>query len=150
MRVIRQISTSFFLFFLCVLENYINTFISLDYGFYVFFVSLLYIGIVMFNQNLVLPIFLTGILYDSFFSTYYLGLYAAIFIVIVVLSNFLVTKYRQSNIIYIVTIALCLLIYKAPLIIEFEINYWLSGYLLSIFVNLLIFLFLKRVIRVNV
>ncbi len=104
----------------------------------------------MFNQNLVLPIFLTGILYDSFFSTYYLGLYAAIFIVIVVLSNFLVTKYRQSNIIYIVTIALCLLIYKAPLIIEFEINYWLSGYLLSIFVNLLIFLFLKRVIRVNV
>ena len=150
MRVIRQISTSFFLFFLCVLENYINTFISLDYGVYVFFVSLLYIGIVMFNQNLVLPIFLTGILYDSFFSTYYLGLYAAIFIVIVVLSNFLVTKYRQSNIIYIVTIALCLLIYKAPLIIEFEINYWLSGYLLSIFVNLLIFLFLKRVIRVNV
>tara|TARA_B100000700_G_scaffold330885_1_gene459753 strand:+ start:7858 stop:8310 length:453 start_codon:yes stop_codon:yes gene_type:complete len=150
MRVIRQISTSFFLFFLCVLENYINTFISLDYGFYVFFVSLLYIGIVMFNQNLVLPIFLTGILYDSFFSTYYLGLYAAIFIVIVVLSNFLVTKYRQSNIIYIVTIALCLLIYKAPLIIEFEINYWLSGYLLSIFVNLLIFLFLKRVLRVNV
>ena len=48
---------------LCLFENYVNTFISLDFGVYIFLISLLYIGTEIFNQNLVIPIFLTGILY---------------------------------------------------------------------------------------
>ena len=150
MKVFRLASISTILFILCLVENYLNTFISLDFGIYIFLISLVYIGTIIFNQNLVLPIFLSGILYDSFFSTYYLGLYASIFLVVVVLSNFLVSRYSRSNLIYIITVSLCLLIYKIPIIVEFEINYWLVSYLTSIIVNSFIFLFLKRVFRINV
>ena len=150
MKVLRVISISTFLFTLCLIENYLNTFISLDFGVYVFLLTLLYIGTELFNQNLVIPIFLSGIFYDSFFSTYYLGLYTSIFLVVVVLSNFAVSKYSRSNVLYIITITLCLLIYKIPIILEFDLDYWLTRYFTSVFVNSLIFLFLKRVIRNNV
>ena len=150
MKVIRLISISTFLFMLCLFENYLNTFIYLDFGVYLFLISLLYIGTELFNQNLVIPIFLSGILYDSFFSTYYLGLYASIFLVVVVLSNFVVSRYGRSNVIYIITMSICLLIYKVPIILEFDLDYWLTLYFTSVFVNSLIFLFLKRVLRNNV
>ena len=150
MKIIRVISISSFLFILCLFENYLNTFISLDFGVYIFLISLLYIGTELFNQNLVIPIFLSGVLYDSFFSTYYLGLYTSIFLVVVVLSNFVVSRYSRSNVIYAITISLCLLIYKIPIIFEFDLNYWLIGYLTSIFVNLLLFFFFKRALRNNV
>ena len=150
MKALRVISISTFLFTLCLIENYLNTFISLDFGVYVFLISLLYIGTELFNQNLVIPIFLSGILYDSFFSTYYLGLYTSIFLVVVVLSNFAVSRYSRSNVLYIITISLCLLIYKVPIILEFDLDYWLTRYFTSVFVNSLIFLFLKRVLRNNV
>ena len=150
MKVLRVISISTFLFMLCLIENYINTFITLDFGVYVFLISLLYIGTELFNQNLVIPIFLSGILYDSFFSTYYLGLYTSIFLVVVVLSNFAVSRYSRSNVLYIITISLCLLIYKVPIILEFDLDYWLTRYFTSVFVNSLIFLILKRVLRNNV
>ena len=150
MKAIRLTSISTFLFILCLVENYLNTFISLDFGVYLFFISLVYIGIEIFNQNLVLPIFLSGILYDSFFSTYYLGLYAAIFLVVVVLSNSIVSRYSRTNVIYVITISLCLLIYKLPIIVEFDLDYWLAKYFTSIFLNSFIFLTLRRVVRINV
>ena len=150
MKVLRVISRSTFLFMLCLIENYLNTFISLDFGVYIFLISLIYIGTEFFNQNLVIPIFLSGILYDSFFSTYYLGLYTSIFLVVVVVSNFAVSRYSPSNVLYIITVSLCLLIYKLPIILEFDLNYWLTGYLTSVFVNSLILLFLKRALRNNV
>tara|TARA_Y100000816_G_scaffold276009_1_gene244762 strand:+ start:306 stop:758 length:453 start_codon:yes stop_codon:yes gene_type:complete len=150
MKVLRTTSISIFLFILCLVENYLNTFISLDFGVYIFLISLVYIGTEVFNQNLVLPIFLSGILYDSFFSTYYLGLYTSIFLVVVVLSNFTVSRFSRRNIIYIITISLCILIYKIPIIVEFNIDYWLASYFTSIFVNSFIFLLFKRVLRINV
>ena len=150
MKVIKVISISTFLFLLCLIENYLNTFIYLDFGVYIFLISLLYIGIELFNQSLVIPIFLTGILYDSFFSTYYLGLYTSIFLAVVVFSNFVISRYSRSNVIYISTISLCLLIYKIPIILEFDLDYWLTGYLNSIIVNSLIFFFLNRTLRNNV
>ena len=150
MRLIRLTSISTFLFILCLVENYLNTIISLDFGVYIFLISLIYIGTEAFNQNLVLPIFLSGILYDSFFSTYYLGLYTAIFLVVVVLSNFIVLRFSRTNVIYIIIVSLCVLVYKIPIIIEFNIDYWLASYFTSIFVNSFIFLSLKRVIRINV
>ena len=150
MKVFRLTSISIFLFILCLVENYLNTLIYLDFGVYIFLISLIYIGTEVFNQNLVLPIFLSGIMYDSFFSTYYLGLYTAIFLIVVVLSNFLVSRYSQTNVIYLITISLCLLIYKIPIILEFDTNYWIISYFTSIFVNSFIFLFLKRVVTGNV
>ena len=150
MKAIRLTSISTFLFILCLVENYLNTFISLDFGVYIFLISLIYIGTEAFNQNLVLPIFLSGILYDSFFSTYYLGLYTAIFLVVVVLSNFIVSRFGRTNVIYIIIVSLCVLVYKIPIIIEFNIDYWLASYFTSIFVNSFIFLSFKRVIRINV
>ena len=150
MKVFRLTSISIFLFILCLVENYLNTLIYLDFGVYIFLISLIYIGTEVFNQNLVLPIFLSGILYDSFFSTYYLGLYTSIFLIVVVLSNFIVSRYSQTNVVHLITISLCLLIYKIPIIVEFDMDYWIASYFISIFVNLFIFLFFRRVTKTYV
>jgi hypothetical protein len=69
---------------------------------------------------------------------------------VVVFSNFLISRYSASNVIYISIISLCLLIYKIPIILEFDLDYWLTGYLNSLIVNSLIFFFLNRTLRNNV
>ena len=79
-----------------------------------------------------------------------IGLYTSIFLFLVVLSNFAVSRYSRSNVTYITTISLCLLIYKVPIILEFDLDYWLTGYFTSIIVNSLIFVSLKRALRKNV
>ena len=150
MKILRQISITFILFLISLLENYLNTFISLNIGIYIFFIALVFLGTDFFDQINVIPIFLSGVLYDSFFSTYYLGLYSAIFLFVVIVSNFLVSKFTKTNIVYFTIISICLLIYKFPIIFEFDINYWLYNYLLSVFVNFTTYLFLKRILRINV
>ena len=150
MKIIKFISISCFLFIISLVENYLNTFITLNFGVYIFFIFLIYIGTELFNQNLVSPIFLSGILYDSFLSTYYLGLYTAIFLVVVVISNYVVSRYGRSSAIYMATISICLLIYKIPILIEFSLNYWFISYCVSVVVNTFIFISLKRILRINV
>lgn len=145
MRVIKSISITLFLSLICLLENYLNTFIIYDFGIYIFFLSLIFIGVDVFNQNMVLPIFFVGILYDAFFSTYYLGLYSAIFIAILMISNFLTSKYGKVNITYLIVITVSLLIYKLPIIIQFDASYWLASYLISIIINFFLFVLFKRV-----
>ena len=147
MRIIKSISITLFLSIICLLENYLNTFISYDFGIYIFFLSLIFIGVDVFNQNMVLPIFFVGILYDAFFSTYYLGLYSAIFIAILMISNFLTSKYGKVNITYLIVVTVSLLIYKLPIIIQFDISYWFASYLISIIINFVLFVLFKRILK---
>ncbi len=150
MKVLKLISITFLLFLICIIEIYLNTFISLNFGVYIYFLTLLLISVDFYDQNLVLPIFLSGVLYDSFFSTYYMGLYSSIFILIVIIGNFLVSKYSKSNIIYFAILSICFLIYISPFIFVFDINYWLSRYLLSVIINFIAFMILKRIFSLNV
>ena len=150
MKVLKLISITFLLFLICLIEIYLNTFISLNFGVYIYFLTLLLISVDFYDQNLVLPIFLSGVLYDSFFSTYYMGLYSSIFILIVIIGNFLVSKYSKSNIIYFAILSICFLIYISPFIFVFDINYWLSRYLLSVIINFIAFMILKRIFSLNV
>jgi len=150
MKLLKLISITFTLFLICLIEIYLNTFISLNFGIYIFFITLVFLGVDFFSQNIAIAIFLSGILYDSFFSTYYLGLYSAIFIFVVIVANYLVSKYSKSNIIYFAIFSLCLLIYKLPIILEFEISYWLLSYLFSVIINFIVFMFFKRITRTNV
>ena len=150
MKILRPASITFILFLISLIEIYLNTFISLNIGIYIFFIVLVFLGTDFFDQSNVIPIFFSGVLYDSFFSTYYLGLYSAIFLFVVIVSNFLVSKFTKTNIVYFTIISICLLVYKSPIILEFDINYWLYNYLLSVFVNFTIYLILKRILRINV
>ncbi len=147
MKLLRQTSITFLLFLISLIEIYLNTFITLNVGIYVFFITLIFIGTDFFNQGIVFPIFFSGFLYDSFFSTYYLGLYSAIFLFVVIVSNFIVSKFTKTNIVYFTIISICLLVYKFPVIFEFDLNYWLSNYLLSVFVNFTFYLFFKKILR---
>ena len=150
MKFLRLTSITFTLFLICLIEIYLNTFISLNFGVYIFFITLVFLGVDFFSQNNAISIFLAGFLYDSFFSTYYLGLYSAIFIFIVIVANYLVSKYSKSNIIYFAIFSVCLLIYKLPIILEFDISYWLLSYLFSVIINFIVFMFFKRIIKTNV
>ena len=150
MKLLKLISITFTLFSICLIEIYLNTFITLNFSIYIFFITLVFLGVDFFSQNIAIAIFLSGFLYDSFFSTYYLGLYSTIFIFIVIVANYLVSKYSKSNIVYIAIFSICLLIYKLPIILEFYISYWFSSYLFSVIINFIIFTFFKRIIRTNV
>ena len=150
MKILRPASITFILFLISLIEIYLNTFISLNIGIYIFFIALIFIGTDFFDRGIVIPIFFSGVLYDSFFSTYYLGLYSAIFLLVVIVSNFFVSKFTNTNTVYFTIISICLLVYKSPIIFEFDINYWLFNYLSSVFVNFILYLFFKRILRINV
>ena len=150
MKLLKLILITFTLFSICLIEIYLNTFISLNFGIYIFFITLVILATDFFSQNIAIAIFLSGFLYDSFFSTYYLGLYSAIFILIIILANYLVSKYSKSNIIYFAIFSFCLLIYKLPIILEFDISYWLLSYIFSVIINFIVFMFFKRIIKTNV
>ena len=75
----------------------------------------------------------------------FLGLYSAIFIAILMISNFLTSKYGKVNVTYLIVISVSLLIYKLPIIIQFDASYWLANLLISIIINFFLFVLFKRV-----
>ena len=78
------------------------------------------------------------------------GILFTVVIFIVIAANYLVSKYSKSNIIYFAIFSVCLLIYKLPIILEFNISYWLLSYIFSVITNYIVFMFFKRITRTNV
>ena len=89
----------------------------------------------------------TGILYDIFLSENYLGVYAIVFLLASVSINYMYEKLIDYNFKLPTIFAFNYLIYTTPNI--FSLNIF-STIALSVFVNYLLFVLLKRVMRLRV
>jgi len=89
----------------------------------------------------------SGILYDIFLSENYLGVYAIIFLLTAVSINYIYEKVIDFNFKLLFIFAFNYLIYNIPNILNPNI---FSIIALSVFINYLLFILLKRVMRFRV
>ena len=89
----------------------------------------------------------SGIFYDIFLSENYLGVYAIVFLLSAVSINYMYEKLIDFNFKLSFIFALNYLIYNFPNILNLNI---FSTIALSVFINYLLFILLKRVMRLRV
>ena len=89
----------------------------------------------------------TGLIYDIFLSENYLGVYAIVFLLVSVSINYMQEKLVGFNFKLAFIFGINYIIYNIPNILSFN---FVSTITLSIFVNYLLFLLIKRVMRLRV
>ena len=141
--------TIFFLFSATlIVENFLNLIIFNKYiSISLFFILLFIFSLTRFNNKNIVPIMVTGLIYDIFLSENYLGVYAIIFLFVSVLTNYMFEKLINFNFKLIFIFALNYVIYNIPNILNFN---FFSNIVLSAFINYLLFLLIKRFMRLSV
>lgn len=148
MKIFESFFYSFLLIVIFLIEIFINTLINNDIlKFYPFFVILIFLGSIQFRQKNVLPIFISGLFYDLFLSTYFLGIYSIIFILIVMISNFITSKVNTSLISLFFSVLICMFLYNLPQYLVYEFDYLISNLIFGTMTSYFLVLVLYRVLR---
>lgn len=148
MKIVESFFYSFLLIVIFLIEIFINTLINNDIlKFYPFFVILIFLGSIQFRQKNVLPIFISGLFYDLFLSTYFLGMYSIIFILIVMISNFITSKVNTSLISLFFSVLIGMFLYNLPQYLVYEFDYLISNLIFGTMTSYFLVLVLYRVLR---
>ena len=141
--------TNFIFFSITLLvENFLNLIIYNKYlSLSPFFVLLFIFSITRFNNKNIFPIMGAGLTYDIFLSENYLGVYTIVFLLVSLSVNYLHEKLFHFNFKLVFIFSLNYIIYNIPNIVSFN---FVPAITLSIFVNYLLFLLLKRVMSFRV
>lgn len=136
--------TNFIFFSITLLvENFLNLIIYNKYlSLSPFFVLLFIFSMTRFNNKNIFPIMGAGLTYDIFLSENYLGVYTIVFLLVSLSVNYFHEKLFDFNFKLIFIFSLNYIIYNIPNIVSFN---FVPAITLSIFVNYLLFLLLKRV-----
>tara|TARA_B110000003_G_C16239007_1_gene374295 strand:- start:97 stop:372 length:276 start_codon:yes stop_codon:yes gene_type:complete len=89
----------------------------------------------------------SGLLYDIFLSENYLGVYAIIFLLTSVSINYMYEKLIDFNFKLFFIFALSYVIYNIPNILSLNV---LFAFTISLFINYLLFLLVKRAMSLSV
>ena len=148
MKIINSLLSLISFSIILLFENFLNliifnTYISIS----PFFILLFIFSLKRFSNRNIFPIMGSGIFYDIFLSENYLGIYAIVFLLTAVSINYMYEKLIDFNFKLPFIFALNYLIYNIPNILTLNI---LSIIALSVFINYLLFILFKRVMRLSV
>ena len=148
MNLLYSLTNFIFFSIILIVENFLNLIIFNKYiSISPFFVLLFIFSLTRFNNKNIFPIMGTGLIYDIFLSENYLGVYAIVFLLVSVSINYMQEKlfdfYFKSAFIF----GLNFIIYSIP---NFSSYNFVPTITLSIFINYLLFLLIKRVMRLRV
>jgi hypothetical protein len=131
-----------------IAENFFNLIIFNKYlSISPFYVLLFIFSLTRFNNKNIFPIMGTGLIYDIFLSENYLGLYTIVFLLVSVSINYTYEKVVDFNFKLVFIFGLNYIIYNIPNILSFN---FVTTITFSIFVNYLLFLLIKKVMRLRV
>ena len=148
MNIIYSLTNFIFLSIILFVENFLNLIIFNKYiSISPFFVILFIFSLSRFSNQNIFPLMGTGLFYDIFLSENYLGLYTIIFLLVSVSINYMYEKLIDFNFKFFFIFALNYIIYNIPNILNLNI---LSTITLSVFINYLLFLLIKRIMRLRV
>ena len=141
--------TNLLLFSIILLsENFLNLIIFSKYiSISPFFILLLIFSLTRFQNINIFPIMVSGLLYDIFLSENYLGVYAIIFLFTSVSINYMYEKLIDFNFKLFFIFALSYVIYNIPNILSLNV---LFAFTISLFINYLLFLLVKRAMSLSV
>ena len=148
MNTLYSITNFIFFSIILIVENFLNFIIFNKYiSISPFFVLLFIFSLTRFSNKNIFPIMSTGLIYDIFLSENYLGVFAIVFLLVSVSINYMQEKLVDFNFKLVFIFGLNYIIYNIPNILSFN---FVSTTTLSIFVNYLLFLLIKRVMRLRV
>ena len=148
MNIIYLLTNFIFFSIILIVENFLNLIVFNKYlSIAPFFVLLFIFSLTKFSNKNIFPIMGTGLIYDIFLSENYLGVYTIVFLLVSVSINYMQEKLVDFNFKLVFIFGLNYIIYNIPNILSFN---FVSTTTLSIFVNYLLFLLIKRVMRLRV
>jgi len=143
----------FLLFFITIqlFEMILNVvFLPFEFQLEIFLVALVFFGTFFNSEKFIFPIFLTGLFYDLFFSTFYIGVYSGLYILILLFVNYANVKiskrYSQKAIVFL----LSFIMYNLLDFVELKTTFFTYGSLVTLLTSFLVFISLERFVKPNV
>ena len=148
MKYFRFIPYFFLILFFQIVQLSLNVlFMSFEFNLFLFLIVLVLLGTISNPEKFLLPVFLTGIFYDIFFSTFNLGIYSTKYILILLIMSY-ATELDYKNIYQKFFIfSTCFIIYNFINLFEFKTTFFTMGILISFLTSFLIFISIEKFIK---
>ena len=142
MTFIRNIFRSIFFVVILFFETLINFLTGLDWVVInPFFLLIYFVSIKRFENQNIIPLVISGLTYDIFLSENYLGVYAILFLLVAIISNYVQKRVQSANYQELISFTFGFLIYN--IVNLFNANF-ISFFILSLLINYLIYFLYHR------
>ena len=142
MTFIRNIFRSIFFVVILFFETLINFLTGLDWVVInPFFLLIYFVSIKRFENQNIIPLVISGLSYDIFLSENYLGVYAILFLLVAIISNYVQKRVQSVNYQEIISFTFGFLIYN--IVNLFNANF-ISFFISSFLINYLIYFLYRR------
>tara|TARA_B100000989_G_C19510344_1_gene458684 strand:- start:1483 stop:1929 length:447 start_codon:yes stop_codon:yes gene_type:complete len=142
MTFFRNIFRSIFFVVILFSETLINFLTGLDWVVISpFFLLIYFVSIKRFENQNIIPLVISGLTYDIFLSENYLGVYAILFLLVAIISNYVQKRVQSANYQELISFTFGFLIYN--IVNLFNTNF-ISFFILSLLINYLIYFLYHR------
>ena len=142
MTFFRNIFRSIFFVVILFSETLINFLTGLDWVVISpFFLLIYFVSIKRFENQNIIPLVISGLTYDIFLSENYLGVYAILFLLVAIISNYVQKRVQSANYQELISFTFGFLIYN--IVNLFNANF-ISFFILSLLINYLIYFLYHR------
>lgn len=122
-------------------------FLPFEFNIEIFLIFLVLFGSLFNSEKIIFPIFLTGIFYDLFFSTNFVGVYSSLYIFILLFVSYANDKFTKSYFQKALIFFLSYLIYNFLNLIEYYSTFFTFNSILNFSISFLIFISLEKLIN---
>jgi len=122
-------------------------FLPFEFNIEIFLIFLVLFGYLFNSEKIIFPIFLTGIFYDLFFSTNFVGVYSSLYIFILLFVSYANNKFTKSYFQKALIFFLSYLIYNFLNLIEYYSTFFTFNSILNFSISFLIFISLEKLIN---
>ena len=123
-------------------ETLINFLIGLDWiVISPFFLLIYFVSTKRFDNQNIIPLVISGLLYDVFLSENYLGVYSILFLLVAIISNYIQKRFQSTNYQEVISFTFGFLIYNTINLLE---ENFISFFISSLLINYLIYFLYQR------
>ena len=144
----RNIFRSIYFVIILFFETLINFLTGLDWSVISpFFLLIYFVSTKRFDNQNIIPLVISGLTYDIFLSENYLGVYAILFLLVAIISNYVQKRVQSVNYQEFISFTFGFLIYNT--INLSEVNF-ISFFISSLLINYLIYFLYQRTLGTRV
>jgi len=142
MTFFRNIFIAIYFVIILFLEALINFLIGLDWiVISPFFLLIYFVSTKRFDNQNIIPLVISGLLYDVFLSENYLGVYSILFLLVAIISNYIQKRFQFTNYQEVISFTFGFLIYNTINLLE---ENFISFFISSLLINYLIYFLYQR------
>jgi len=142
MTFFRNIFIAIYFVIILFLETLINFLIGLDWiVISPFFLLIYFVSTKRFDNQNIIPLVISGLLYDVFLSENYLGVYSILFLLVAIISNYIQKRFQFTNYQEVISFTFGFLIYNTINLLE---ENFISFFISSLLINYLIYFLYQR------